>query len=111
MAGQAPGPRFEYTLTVAQPAQHGMRLAKGAPSAPDFPRYHVATGCALGRRSGRSPSHQQLGTAFETHNGRSALAARIALHTPYLPLVIPVGSGSVGWEAIVRCPPLTHFTD
>jgi hypothetical protein len=30
---------------------------------------------------------------------RSAFGARTAPHAPYLPFAVPVGTGSVGWQA------------
>src|SRR6516164_372008 len=47
------------------------------------------------------PNYQQQATAFEIHNGRSALAAGTALYAPHLPLAIPTVSGSIGWRAVL----------
>ena len=38
-------------------------------------------------------NHRQQRTAFETHNGRSALSAATGLHAPHLPFAIAMGIG------------------
>src|SRR5215469_14303915 len=50
-------------------------------------------------------------TALESHNGRSALAAGTGAPAPHLPFAIPVGSGSVGWEAVIRAPPRDRLAE
>ena len=51
---------------------------------------------AAPRRSGGRPFRHQRRAAFETHNGRSALAAGTALRAPHLPFAMPAGIGSIG---------------
>jgi hypothetical protein len=55
-------------------------------------------------RSWRSRAHfifpRSRATAFESDNGRSALAAGTALHAPFPTFAPMVSNGSVGWIAV-----------
>src|SRR6516165_4144803 len=54
--------------------------------------------------------NRQQRTTFESHNGRSALAAGTGAHAPHLPFAIPAGIGSIGWEfAQKRCSRQAEF--